>query len=127
MSGIDYGNEKESGAGLKKAIDDGIVKREEVFVTSKLWNTFHAKEHVLPIVKKQLADWGLEYFDLFLIHFRKYCSFNSHEGRKEANSEFQRLPLSMWTLPSVTHQDGRWTARTTSDMLVYHFNRLGKL
>jgi len=65
----DYGNEKEAGDGLKKAIDDGLVKREDVFVTSKLWNTFHAKEHVEPIVRKQLADWGLEYFDLYLIHF----------------------------------------------------------
>ncbi|KAF8417232.1 NADP-dependent oxidoreductase domain-containing protein [Tirmania nivea] len=65
----DYGNEKESGDGLKRAIDEGIVKREDVFVTSKLWNTFHAKEHVKQLAKKQLADWGLEYFDLFLIHF----------------------------------------------------------
>ncbi|KAF8474240.1 NADP-dependent oxidoreductase domain-containing protein [Kalaharituber pfeilii] len=65
----DYGNEKEAGEGLKRAIDDGLVKREEVFVSSKLWNTFHAKKHVKPAVKKQLADWGLQYFDLFLIHF----------------------------------------------------------
>jgi D-xylose reductase len=65
----DYGNEKEAGEGLKRAIDEGIVKREDVFVTSKLWNTFHARDQVVPIAKKQLADWGLEYFDLFLIHF----------------------------------------------------------
>lgn len=77
MNGVDYGNEKESGDGLKRAIDEGIVKRENVFVTSKLWNTFHAKEHVKKLAKKQLADWGLEYFDLFLIHFRKLPSPNS--------------------------------------------------
>jgi len=65
----DYGNEKEAGEGLRRAIQDGVVKREEVFVTSKLWNTFHAKEHVKPLAKKQLADWGIDYFDLFLIHF----------------------------------------------------------
>lgn len=65
----DYGNEKEAGEGLKRAIDEGIVKREDVFVTSKLWNTFHAKEHVKQLAKKQLADWGLKSFDLFLIHF----------------------------------------------------------
>lgn len=56
---------------MKRAIDEGIVKREDVFVTSKLWNTFHARDKVVPIAKKQLEDWGLEYFDLFLIHFRK--------------------------------------------------------
>ncbi|RPA76616.1 D-xylose reductase [Ascobolus immersus RN42] len=65
----DYGNEVEAGKGLKNAIEKGIVKREEVFVTSKLWNTFHDKENVVPIAKKQLADWGLDYFDLYLIHF----------------------------------------------------------
>ncbi|KAL7412764.1 Aldo/keto reductase [Mrakia frigida] len=65
----DYGNEKECGEGVARAIKDGLVKREDLFITSKLWNTFHAKEHVLPMVKKQLKDWGLEYFDLYLIHF----------------------------------------------------------
>jgi len=65
----DYGNEKEAGEGAKRAIKDGIVKREDLFITSKLWNTFHASEHVKPIVKKQLEDWGLDYFDLYLIHF----------------------------------------------------------
>lgn len=41
-----YGNEKEVGQGIKKALDEGVVKREEIFITSKLWNTYHAKEHV---------------------------------------------------------------------------------
>ena len=42
----DYGNEKEVGAGIKKALDEGICKREDLFVVSKLWNTFHRPEHV---------------------------------------------------------------------------------
>jgi hypothetical protein len=46
----DYGNEKEA------AIKDGLVKREELFLVSKLWNTFHDVENVEPIAKKQLAD-----------------------------------------------------------------------
>jgi D-xylose reductase len=37
----DYGNEKECGEGVKKAIEAGIIKREELFIVSKLWNTFH--------------------------------------------------------------------------------------
>ncbi|KAF2481643.1 NADP-dependent oxidoreductase domain-containing protein [Neohortaea acidophila] len=65
----DYGNEKEAGQGVKRAIDEGLVKREELFIVSKLWNSFHDKERVGPICKRQLADWGLEYFDLFIIHF----------------------------------------------------------
>ncbi|KAI0936784.1 hypothetical protein AcW1_000929 [Taiwanofungus camphoratus] len=65
----DYGNEKEAGEGLRRAIADGIVKREDVFVTSKLWNTFHARDHVKALAKKQLGLWGIDHFDLFLVHF----------------------------------------------------------
>lgn len=65
----DYGNEKEAGEGVARAIKEGLVKREELFIVSKLWNSFHDKERVAPIAKKQLADWGVDYFDLFIIHF----------------------------------------------------------
>ncbi|KAJ7122997.1 Aldo keto reductase [Mycena epipterygia] len=65
----DYGNEEELGQGIRRALSDGLVKREELFITSKLWNTFHAKEHVKTLAKKQLGNWGLDYFDLFLVHF----------------------------------------------------------
>jgi len=65
----DYGNEKEAGEGVRRALSEGLVKREELFITSKLWNTFHAKEHVKALATKQLGLWGLDYFDLFLVHF----------------------------------------------------------
>lgn len=65
----DYGNEVECGQGVARAIKEGIVKREELFIVSKLWNTFHDGPRVEPIVKRQLADWGIDYFDLYLIHF----------------------------------------------------------
>ena len=39
----DYGNEREAGAGIKRAIEEGIVKREDLFITTKLWNTYHQK------------------------------------------------------------------------------------
>jgi len=65
----DYGNEKEAGEGVARAIKDGLVKREDLFLVSKLWNTFHEGDRVEPIAKKQLADWGIDYFDLFIVHF----------------------------------------------------------
>ncbi|POS76393.1 NAD(P)H-dependent D-xylose reductase [Diaporthe helianthi] len=65
----DYGNEKECGEGVARAIRDGLVKREDLFIVSKLWNSFHDGDRVEPICKKQLADWGIDYFDLYLIHF----------------------------------------------------------
>ncbi|RDW87641.1 hypothetical protein BP5796_03335 [Coleophoma crateriformis] len=65
----DYGNEMEAGQGVARAIKEGIVKREDLFLVSKLWNSFHDKEQVEPICKKQLEDWGIDYFDLFIVHF----------------------------------------------------------
>ncbi|KIX03483.1 uncharacterized protein Z518_07036 [Rhinocladiella mackenziei CBS 650.93] len=65
----DYGNEKEAGQGIARAIKDGLVKREDIFVTTKLWATFYEPYHVEQLCKRQLADWGLDYFDLYLIHF----------------------------------------------------------
>jgi len=65
----DYGNEVEVGQGINKAISEGIVKREDLFITSKLWNTNHLAEHVEPACRKSLADLNCGYLDLYLIHF----------------------------------------------------------
>ena len=50
----DYGNEKEVGEGIKQAIDEGVVKREDLWITSKLWNTYHKEGHVLPACPNSL-------------------------------------------------------------------------
>lgn len=68
-SACDYGNEKEVGAGIRAAIDAGHCRREDLFITSKLWNTYHAAEHVRPAAERSLRDLGVDYFDLYLIHF----------------------------------------------------------
>lgn len=68
-SAADYGNERETGKGLARAMADGLVKREDLWVTSKLWNTFHAPEHVEEACRKTLSDLRLDYLDLYLIHF----------------------------------------------------------
>jgi alcohol dehydrogenase (NADP+) len=74
-----YDNEKEVGNALSKAFKDGIVKREDLFITSKLWNSNHRLDDVVPALKKTLKDLQLEYLDLYLIHwpvsFKKGISF----------------------------------------------------
>uniref|UniRef100_A0A7S2I4B2 NADP-dependent oxidoreductase domain-containing protein n=1 Tax=Helicotheca tamesis TaxID=374047 RepID=A0A7S2I4B2_9STRA len=68
-SACDYGNEEGTGRGIRRAIEEGIVKREDLYVTTKLWNTYHAPEHVPLAMDRSLRDLGLDYVDEYLIHF----------------------------------------------------------
>ena len=68
-SAADYANEEQTGEGLARAIKEGLVAREDLWITSKLWNTFHAPVLVEEACRKTLSDLQLEYLDLYLIHF----------------------------------------------------------
>ena len=64
-----YGNEQEVGAALAAAVAAGEVTRDELWITSKLWNDRHAEADVVPALRQTLADLGLERLDLFLVHW----------------------------------------------------------
>ena len=63
-----YSNEAEVGAALEE-IQQGGVKREELWITSKLWNDKHAEDDVIASCRKSLADLRLKYLDLYLVHW----------------------------------------------------------
>ncbi|MEP0711910.1 aldo/keto reductase [Algoriphagus sp.] len=89
-----YQNENEVGEGISKAIAEGLVKREELFVTSKLWNNSHRKEQVLPALQKSLSDLKLDYVDLYLIHWP--ISFKEGVGFPKEREDFytyEEVPL----------------------------------
>lgn len=64
-----YGNEKEIGKALSDCISEGLVSREDLWITSKLWNTAHLPQDVLPALKQTLNDLQLGDLDLYLIHW----------------------------------------------------------
>jgi alcohol dehydrogenase (NADP+) len=64
-----YGNETEIGKAFAECFQEGIVKREDLWITSKLWNDSHAPEHVQPGLEETLTALQLDYLDLFLMHW----------------------------------------------------------
>ena len=63
-----YRNEEEVGAALKELLANGTVRREDLFVTTKLWNNNHRPERVKPALQASLNRLGLEVVDLYLVH-----------------------------------------------------------
>lgn len=101
----DYGNEAQVGAGIARAIDEGVVTRDELWITSKLWNTFHRPEHVEPALRRTLDDLGVDHLDLYLIHFPislKYVPFDVRyppewlfdPDAEDPRMEFDPVPLA---------------------------------
>jgi alcohol dehydrogenase (NADP+) len=84
-----YGNEEEIGKSLSKTFEDESLKREEVWITSKLWNNAHKKEDVIPALKNTLSDLKLDYLDLYLMHWP--VAFSPDVKFPEKDSEFLSL------------------------------------
>ena len=103
-SACDYGNEIETGQGIAAALEQNLIKRSELFVTSKLWNTYHRPEHVRPALIKILKDLQLEHLNAFLVHFPIALAYVDFETRyppewlydpqaDQPHMKFDRVPL----------------------------------
>ena len=90
-----YQNEAEVGQGIRDSIEAGVLKREDLFVTSKLWNAFHKPEDVEKGAQETLNALGLDYLDLYLMHWP--IAFKpGKEQHKEADDfiSVEELPIS---------------------------------
>ena len=94
-----YGNEKEIGRALRFAFESGMVTREELFITSKLWNSYHKPNEVEIAIRTSLIDLQLEYLDLYLMHWP--IAFKT--GRDQARDASDLLSLEEMPVEVTWH------------------------
>ena len=100
-----YGNEE----GVGKAVAEAGLAREEVFVTTKVWNRDHGRQRALRAFDASLGRLGLEYVDLYLIHWPVPS---------------QDLYVETWQALEELHADGRARAVGVCNFEVAHLERL---
>lgn len=83
-----YKNEESVGRGIRRAIERGLVSREELFVTTKLWNDDQTYELATQALDDSLERLGLEYVDLYLIHWPNAVKYR--DNWQQANAESWR-------------------------------------
>ena len=108
-----YKNEESVG----RAIQDSGITREEIFVTSKLWNTNHNYEQARQAFEESLEKLDLDYLDLYLIHWSNPKPLRENDQWKIRNAE-------VWRAMEDLYQEGKIRAIGVSNFLPHHLDAL---
>ena len=108
-----YKNEESVG----RAIQDSGIPREEIFVTSKLWNTNHNYDQARQAFEESLEKLSLDYLDLYLIHWPNPKPLRENDQWKIRNAE-------VWRAMEDLYQEGKIRAIGVSNFLPHHLASL---
>ncbi len=108
-----YKNEKSIGEALKQS----GIHREDLFITSKLWNDFHGYESTLKVFEESLKSLETDYLDLYLIHWPNPVKFRDDWAKSNAET---------WHAFEKLYRDGRIRAIGISNFLPHHIDELLK-
>lgn len=108
-----YGNEESVGQGIQES----GVKREELFVTTKLWNENRGYDVIMRSFDESMKKLGLDYLDLFLIHWPNPVMFREH---------WQQVNAETWKTFEKLYRTGRVRAIGVSNFRPHHLEELAK-
>ncbi|KAK0085700.1 hypothetical protein PV325_004583 [Microctonus aethiopoides] len=115
-----YGNEKEIGVALKTKFDEGVIKREDIFITSKLWCSYHKPESVERAIKQTLANLGIDYLDLYLIHWP--FAFEDGDENFPTNSDGTPKLIDVDYVDTWKGMEGVYEKGLTKNIGISNFN-----
>ncbi|WP_216700780.1 aldo/keto reductase [Priestia filamentosa] len=104
-----YGNEEGVGVGVKEALEENNLRREELFITSKVWNDGLSYEETISAYEESLKKLGLDYLDLYLIHW-------------PGKDQYQES----WRALETLYKEGKVKAIGVSNFEVHHLEALLK-
>ena len=110
-----YENERSIARGIKEGLAQTNLKREDIFITSKLWNSNRGYENALKAFEKTCDDLGVDYLDLYLIHFP--ANDKQFKNAKEINEQ-------TWQAFVELYEKGRIKAIGVSNFLIHHLEQL---
>ncbi|QQL48004.1 aldo/keto reductase [Streptococcus mutans] len=108
-----YGNEVSVG----RAIADSPIKREELFITTKIWNDKHSYDEAKQSVEESLAKLKLNYLDLLLIHWPNPKVLRENDAWKTRNA-------NVWRAMEDLYQAGKVRAIGVSNFMIHHLEPL---
>lgn len=126
-----YGNEREIGDAIREFLATGAAKREDLFITSKVWNTNHAPEHVAEACRRTLDNLQLDYLDLYLVHWPMAWEHGGRMMPTESNGKafkMAKVPLHVtWAAMERLVDEGKvrhigvsnYTELLLGDLLCY--------
>ncbi len=110
-----YGNEQGVGRAIRDFLAEGKVKRSELFVTTKLDKDGHGYEEAKAAIEKSLSVMGLDYFDLYLIHWLNPLCVRDHWAKANADA---------WRAMEEAYEDGKLKAIGLSNFFERHYEKL---
>lgn len=110
-----YHNEKSVGEGVRQAISEYGVKREDLFISTKVWNSHRSYDGALQAFEESMKKLGLDYLDLYMIHWPAVAKW--HDDWREINA-------SAWRALEKLYKDGRIKSIGVSNYLSHHLQAL---